>query len=78
MIICDLDLLNQFFLFFDISFLLPAICCIIIKIILLGVCQRLFLTLRCSFIILGIQSHNVPYGICLYDLLVQCTLVQLS
>ena len=77
-IICDLNLLDQFFLFFDISFLLPAICCIIIEIILLGVCQRLFLTLRCSFIILGIQSHNIPYGICLYDLLVQCTLVQLS
>ena len=36
-IICDLDLLDQFFLFFDISFLLPAICCIIIEIILLGV-----------------------------------------
>lgn len=67
-IICDLNLLDQLRLFFDICFLYPAICCIVVKIILLGACQRFFLAVSCILIILGIQSYYIPDGICLDDL----------
>ena len=67
-IICDLNLLNQLRLFFDICFLYPAICCIVVEIILLGACQRFFLAVSCILIIFGIQSYYIPDGICLDDL----------
>ena len=77
-IICDLNLLDQLRLFFDICFLYPAICCIIIEIILLGVCLETLSYSPLQFYHSWNPVSHIPYGICLYDLLVQCTLVQLS
>ena len=78
MIICDLDLLDQLLLFLDVCFLLPAICCIVIVVVLLSVCQGLFLILCCSLIIFGIKSYHIPDGICLDDIFVNLSLFKLT